>query len=142
MARALVPDDLWAAIEPVLPPARPKPKGGRPPIPNRAALAGIAAANQVAQQHGFARHEPAHLVEADDRAAEPRDVLACRDAFLPFTAAEVVIGDVPAIGQVGREQILEGRAEEVGGCIVAERVANVLRRDACARAGFGAMALD
>ena len=41
MARALVPDDLWAVIEPLLPPARPRPKGGRPPIPDRAALAGI-----------------------------------------------------------------------------------------------------
>jgi transposase len=41
MARPLVPDDLWAAIEPLLPPARPKPRGGRPPIPDRAALAGI-----------------------------------------------------------------------------------------------------
>jgi len=41
MARALVPDDLWAAIAPLLPPARPKPKGGRPPIPDRAALTGI-----------------------------------------------------------------------------------------------------
>ena len=41
MARALVPDDLWAAIEPLLPPARPKPRGGRPPIPDRAALTGI-----------------------------------------------------------------------------------------------------
>lgn len=41
MARPLVPDDLWAAIQPLLPPARPKPKGGRPPIPDRAALSGI-----------------------------------------------------------------------------------------------------
>ena len=41
MARPLVPDDLWAAVEPLLPPARPRPKGGRPPIPNRAALTGI-----------------------------------------------------------------------------------------------------
>src|SRR3712207_9493579 len=41
MARALVPDDLWAVIEPLLPAARPRPKGGRPPIPDRAALAGI-----------------------------------------------------------------------------------------------------
>jgi transposase len=41
MARSLVPDDLWAVVEPLLPPARPKPKGGRPPIPDRAALAGI-----------------------------------------------------------------------------------------------------
>ena len=37
----LVPDDLWAAVEPLLPPARPRPKGGRPPVPDRAALTGI-----------------------------------------------------------------------------------------------------
>ena len=37
----LVPDDLWQAIEPLLPPRRPKPKGGRPRAPDRAALAGI-----------------------------------------------------------------------------------------------------
>jgi transposase len=41
MARPLVSDDLWAALAPLLPPARPKPKGGRPPIPDRAALTGI-----------------------------------------------------------------------------------------------------
>jgi transposase len=41
MARPLVPDDLWAVIEPLLPPPRPRPKGGRPPIPDRAALTGI-----------------------------------------------------------------------------------------------------
>ncbi|MCG7350611.1 transposase, partial [Roseomonas mucosa] len=27
MAKPLVSDDLWAAIEPLLPPERPKPKG-------------------------------------------------------------------------------------------------------------------
>ncbi len=37
----LVPDDLWQAIEPLLPPQRPKPKGGRPRAPDRSALAGI-----------------------------------------------------------------------------------------------------
>ncbi len=37
----LVPDGLWAIVEPLLPPERPKPKGGRPPVPNRAALTGI-----------------------------------------------------------------------------------------------------
>lgn len=34
-------DELWEAIEPLLPPEPPKPKGGRPRVPNRAALAGI-----------------------------------------------------------------------------------------------------
>lgn len=34
----LVPDNLWEAIEPLLPKAPPKPKGGRPRVPDRAAL--------------------------------------------------------------------------------------------------------
>ena len=41
MARILVPDDLWAVVEPLLPPRRARPKGGRPPISDRAALTGI-----------------------------------------------------------------------------------------------------
>ena len=38
---ALVPDDLWEAIAPFLPNEPPKPKGGRPRVLDRAALAGI-----------------------------------------------------------------------------------------------------
>ena len=38
---SLVPDDLWEAIEPLLPDEPPKPRGGRPRISDRAALAGI-----------------------------------------------------------------------------------------------------
>src|SRR3954462_11348377 len=41
MAKSLVPDDLWAAIEPLLPPEPPRPKGGRARVPARAALSGI-----------------------------------------------------------------------------------------------------
>lgn len=41
MARPLLPDDLWDAIAPLFPPPRPRPKGGRRPIENRAALTGI-----------------------------------------------------------------------------------------------------
>lgn len=41
MARPLVTDELWAEIEPLLPAAREYPKGGRPPLPDRPALAGI-----------------------------------------------------------------------------------------------------
>ena len=41
MRRPLVSDELWAIVEPLVPPERPKPKGGRPPVPNRAALTGI-----------------------------------------------------------------------------------------------------
>jgi transposase len=41
MAKPLVSDTLWAVAAPLLPPERPKPKGGRPRIPDRAALTGI-----------------------------------------------------------------------------------------------------
>lgn len=37
----LVPDRRWTVIAPLLPPAPPKPKGGRPRVPDRAALTGI-----------------------------------------------------------------------------------------------------
>ena len=41
MSKPLVSDALWAAIEPLIPPEPPKPKGGRPRVPDRAALTGI-----------------------------------------------------------------------------------------------------
>jgi transposase len=39
--KALVTDELWAHIAPLLLPAAPKPKGGRPRVSDRAALTGI-----------------------------------------------------------------------------------------------------
>src|SRR5260221_7446449 len=41
MSKLLVSDALWTFIAPLLPPERPKPKGGRPRIADRAALTGI-----------------------------------------------------------------------------------------------------
>jgi len=41
MAKLLISDELWEVIEPLLPSEEPKPKGGRPRIPDRAALTGI-----------------------------------------------------------------------------------------------------
>ena len=41
MAKVLLPDELWLIIEPLLPPEPPKPKGGRPRVPARAALTGV-----------------------------------------------------------------------------------------------------
>ena len=41
MAKPLLADELWKRIEPLLPPEPPKPKGGRPRVPNRQALTGI-----------------------------------------------------------------------------------------------------
>ena len=39
--KPLVSDELWALVEPLLPPEPPKPNGGRPRISDRAALTGI-----------------------------------------------------------------------------------------------------
>jgi transposase len=41
MGFSLVPDEFWLEIGPLLPKEPPKPKGGRPPIPNRQCLSGI-----------------------------------------------------------------------------------------------------
>ena len=41
MAKELVSDKLWKTVEPLLPDEPPKPKGGRPRVDDRAALAGI-----------------------------------------------------------------------------------------------------
>src|SRR6478609_4637156 len=41
MSKMLVPDALWGIVEPLLPDAPPKPKGGRPRVPDRACLMGI-----------------------------------------------------------------------------------------------------
>jgi transposase len=38
MTKPLVPDAPWVAVEPLPPPERPKPKGGRPRADDRAAL--------------------------------------------------------------------------------------------------------
>jgi transposase len=41
MNKRLVSDELWAVIEPLLPPEPLKPKGGRPRLSDRAVLSGI-----------------------------------------------------------------------------------------------------
>jgi len=41
MAKELLSDELWAVLEPLMPPPPPRPKGGRKRVPNRATLTGI-----------------------------------------------------------------------------------------------------
>ena len=41
MTKPLVSDELWAVVEPLLPPTRPAGTRGHPPVPNRVALTGI-----------------------------------------------------------------------------------------------------
>jgi transposase len=41
MAKPLLPDALWVRVHPLLPPPRARPRGGRPPVDDRAALTGI-----------------------------------------------------------------------------------------------------
>lgn len=38
---ALLPDELWSEVEPLIPKRRRSPKGGRPPVEDRQALTGI-----------------------------------------------------------------------------------------------------
>lgn len=39
--KMMVSDELWAFVAPLLPPAPPHPRGGRPRVPDRAVLSGI-----------------------------------------------------------------------------------------------------
>lgn len=41
MAKLIVTDGLWELVEPLLPERPPRPKGGRPPVDDRACLTGI-----------------------------------------------------------------------------------------------------
>ena len=41
MGKPLVPDELWALVEPLLPKHTPSPKGGKPRVPDRVCLTGI-----------------------------------------------------------------------------------------------------
>jgi len=41
MPKPVVSDELWKLVGPLLPPEPPKPAGGRPRVPDRAALTGI-----------------------------------------------------------------------------------------------------
>ena len=41
MAKPLLSDELWARIEPLLPERPERPKGGRPPLDDRATLTGV-----------------------------------------------------------------------------------------------------
>jgi transposase len=50
MAKQLITDELWAVIEPLLPPEPEKPRGGRPRIPNRDVLRGILFVLSLAHQ--------------------------------------------------------------------------------------------
>lgn len=41
MAFILVPEELWEEVQVLIPPEQPKPKGGRPRVPDRECLTGI-----------------------------------------------------------------------------------------------------
>jgi transposase len=51
MAEQLVPDEVWAAIQPWLPPKPPHPEGGPPWIEDRAVLGGPAVGLSAASTH-------------------------------------------------------------------------------------------
>src|SRR5918912_309558 len=57
MAKRIVSDELWALVEPLLPPEPPKPNGGRPRVPDRAALTGIIFVLKTGIQWEWLPHE-------------------------------------------------------------------------------------
>ena len=57
MAFTLVPDRLWKEIQPLLPAKAPKPKGGRPRVPDRACLTGIVYVLRAGMPWGFVPQE-------------------------------------------------------------------------------------
>ena len=127
---------------------RDHPRGDAVPLPQPlgAELLGyahrFAAANQVAQLHGLTRHEPAHLIETDDRSAQPGNVLARGSALLPPAPAKVVVRDVAAARQVGGNQVLEGGTKKDRDGIVAEDIRDLLPFDICGRASLGTVAVQ
>ncbi len=52
MSKPLVSDEFWELVQPLLPPQPPKPKGGRPRIPDRQVLSGqiLFAASKTGEQ--------------------------------------------------------------------------------------------
>ena len=81
MSQPLVPDDLWEAIEPLLPQELPRPKGGRPRVPDRAALGGCPLGDRLrladqrslaAAAEGAGLRQRHHLLAATARLAERR----------------------------------------------------------------------
>jgi hypothetical protein len=79
-AEQLVPDEVWAAIQPLLPPKRPHPKGGRPWIEDRAGLGGIIYVLRadvpwrLPPAREFGCGQPSHLLAAAARLATRRGV--------------------------------------------------------------------
>jgi hypothetical protein len=55
MAQQLVPGEVWAAIQPLLPPKPPHPKGGRPWIEDRAVLGGSSMSCVLVSRGGCSR---------------------------------------------------------------------------------------
>lgn len=75
MAAPVVPDDLWAAISPLLPPEPPKPKGNRPRVADRVALAGIVRPDRVVvPSPALDQHPIPHLSTGRLRAAACEDI--------------------------------------------------------------------
>jgi hypothetical protein len=70
MAEQLVPDEVWAAIQPPLPPKPPRPEGGRPWIEDRAVLGGGAVGLSAANPRSSLLLEP--MVDAVPAVIGPR----------------------------------------------------------------------
>jgi Putative transposase of IS4/5 family (DUF4096) len=86
-----ISDSLWSILEPLLPPPGPKPKGGRPPVPARVALAGIL----LVLRSGIPCEMLPERVAMDIRGStvDVRLVVGS-ERLVPYSTTEHVLGDV------------------------------------------------
>jgi hypothetical protein len=71
MAVALLPEGLWDLIESLLAPPRPKPKGGRPCLPDRACLTGILFVLWTVCRFGCLKYPAVLLAKSSARLCTP-----------------------------------------------------------------------
>src|SRR5262245_61308128 len=101
MSKLLVSDALWTLIAPLLPPEQPKPKGGRPRIPDRAALTGILFVFEERYPPGDATPGDG-LRQWDDLLAAPARLAMCRRLETPPP------GGVAAVARGGTDRLGAG----------------------------------
>ncbi len=105
MAKPLISDELWSLIQPLLPPERPKPKGGRPrEIDDRAALTGIFVRARPALVAAVLAHLPLAFAQHLQARAIYHQMQAARAARAALVQPHLQAGAPPAQGRVVRHR--------------------------------------